>query len=737
MRHLTLLATLLLLAAFGVEVASGYPLTLEQRQRLRKYIPRSFAKMEARDPMHVVALGDGVMGGFNPIAKPENQLNPLYGYLGSFLQEVAREFFYTGGTRLLNPPPNGSSKLAEYYGAELHLENLTEPEGTMLTGLRRATTDAFLHDPDLVVLQYGVFDAISRVPLEAYKRALQEIIDAARVSKCDIIVIGPTMVNYGGGAMEWGLERPYAVAANEVATRNGVLYMDSGKYLAKFGGGIDPDTEAAAASEILSDRLRRLFEFGPELKTRERVHLAPRAHESLGTALFRELLDGPAGSEFTVEGISTLDATGNIGVRLSLRNQGKEEKKGSIGALSASPGLQAVDPSKRYKVAPGKTTELTFSYQRPTVGEARDNSPILFPFEPGDVIFPATLIMEDTFSSELIQAPLRTGPVMPVWKLTQALNVDKSLRVYWDLVNGTDRSISGTFTVGLGKEVGKPTNFSVSPLGTKSVEWVFDFAPPAAALQFQQDIWIEIEAEGIVVRYTRELEATHDLVMGEDMAMPSWESYVNAPPAGVESALRRPIGSASVRFDADAEALYMVATVTDFPIPDLGDRAALHARLFLDARPGGEVRSFGVVEPVDIYTRGADGPGFTPTLPLGVFGNGYNLVLDPTGVTSALTTAADGNRQLEVRIPRSYLHRHEWLLDAPEAMLGMRLELTVADADALAPDPFPASKRFVTHSPTFAWKGQTIYGVYERDARSLSTLRLSRQPVRSWSVRFY
>jgi hypothetical protein len=737
MRHLTLFATVLLLASLGVEVASGYPLTLEQRQRLRKYVPRSFAKMEARDPMYVVALGDGVMGGFNPIAKPEDQLNPLYGYVGSFLQEVAREFFYTGGTRLVNPPPNGANKLAEYFGSELQLENVTEPEGTMLTGLRRATTDAFLHDPDLILVQYGVFDSIRRVPLEAHKRALQEIIDAARVSKCDIIVIGPTMVNYGGGAMEWGLERPYAVAASEVAARNGVLYLDAGRHLAKFGGGIDPDTEAAAASEILSDRLRSLFEFGPDLTTRERVHLAPRAHESLGLALFRELLDGSPGSEFTIEGISTLNGSGNVGVTLSLRNQGKDEKKGSIGALSASPGLQAVDPSKRFRVAAGNTTELVFAYQRPTVGETRDNGPLLFPFEPGDVTFPVTLILEDTFSSELIQVPLRTGPVMPVWRSTQTLNVDKSLRLNWDLVNGTDRSISGTFTVGFGKSIGKAASFSVSPLGTKSVDTVFDFEPPASTQQFQRDVWIEIEAEGIVVRFLRELEATHDVVLGEELAMPSWETYANAPPAGIESALRRPVGSASVRFDADADALYMVATLTDFPIPDLGDRAALQARLFLDARPGGEVRSFGVVEPVEIYTRGTDGPGFTPALPLGVFGNGYNLVLNPTGVTSVLTTATDGNRQLEVRVPRSYLHRHEWLLNAPEAMLGMRLELTVADADALAPDPFPASKRFVTHSPTFAWKGQTIYGVYERDARSLTTLRLSRQPVRSWSVRVY
>jgi hypothetical protein len=144
-----------------------------------------------------------------------------------------------------------------------------------------------------------------------------------------------------------------------------------------------------------------------------------------------------------------------------------------------------------------------------------------------------------------------------------------------------------------------------------------------------------------------------------------------------------------------------------------------------------------VVEPIVVYTRAADGPGYTPSVELGSFGNGYNMILSPKGIVSALRTGNDGSRLLEIRIPRAYFHRNEWALDTPEAILGVRLELTVADPTPGAAVPFPAVNRCETNSPTFAYEDRMVRGFHENDARSLVTLRLSRQPVQSWSVRIY
>ena len=219
--------------------------------------------------------------------------------------------------------------------------------------------------------------------------------------------------------------------------------------------------------------------------------------------------------------------------------------------------------------------------------------------------------------------------------------------------------------------------------------------------------------------------------------MKGWSEYVNADPVGEKAAQARPAGSASVTFEADENALYVISRLDGMAVPDLGDDAALRARLFIDARPANEVRSFGVVAPIEIFTRGSDGAGTTMGLSLGTFGNGYNMLLRPEGISSVLETDAGGDRSLTIRVPRKYLHRHEWALDSINSILGVRLEVSVADPNPEAKVRFPPANSYVTNSASFAWDEKNIHGFHETDARSLMTLRLSRQPVESWSVRLY
>lgn len=737
MRLFAACLTLGLFFAIAAREVVAYPLTLEQRERLKQYLPRTFPKLEGRDPVHVVLLGDDVMGGYNPIPQFKQSNNPLFSYAGSFVAQLAREFFYPGSVRLLNPGEGMRPKLTDYLGDEITMENLTTWEGTALDGLRRAHTDAFLHEPDLVLVQYGIYDAFSFLSIDTYKRALQEIVDAAKAVNADIILLGPPMVNYGGGAMEWGMERPYASAAREVAATNGVLFIDLGRHLSRFGGGVDPDTHPAAAMEIIGDRLERIFYYGVELPARERVHPSPKVHQFLGEAVFDDLKNGAPLSSFTETGVAAHGNDGSIGVSVILRNQTTDPKKGSMGGLAVGRSVLPTEAGQRFTVPAGTATQLEFRFTRPEIGKSRDGSPLFFPLEPADEFGRFCFFLEDTVASEVVDFPVRVGPVSALWKTRQFVNVSDQMRVEWDLVNGTDKNLSGTFQVGMAERVGQPTPFSVSPLGTKTVFSLFDFVTPEGVVLFQQDLWIQLDVEGKIVRFAREMEASRDLVLGEEVKLRAWKDYANLAPATENVAQRRSPESASVRFEADEKALYVVAKLDGITLPDVGDRAALQAKLFLDARPASEVRSFGVVEPIVVFTKASDGPGYTPSVELGSFGNGYNMILDPRGIISALRTDADGGRLLEIRVPRSYLHRHEWALNSPDTMMGVRLELTVADPSPGAADPFPAMNRFETNSPTFADENQMVRGFHENDARSLTTLRLSRQPVQSWSVRIY
>jgi len=737
MRSLVAILLTGLLFVLAVGEATAYPLTLEQRERLKQSLPRTFPKLEGRMPVHVVALGDDVMGGYTPLPGSWESNNPLFSYPGVFLAHLAREFFYPGSVRLLNPPEGGSAKITDRLGDEITFENLTTEEGTALDGLRRAHTDAFLHEPDLVLVQFGIYDAFGFLSIDTYQRALQEIIDSAKNYRSDLILFGPPMVNYGGGAMEWGIERSYASAAKEVALANGVLFIDLGRHLSRFGGGVDRDTHPAAAMEIIGDKLERLFYYGPELTVRERVHPSRKVHEFLGESAFADLKNGPPLSNFSYTGAASFGNDGTIGVSVVVRNQAKDTKEGTMGGLAVGGSMLPGEAGQRFTVSPATATQLDFRFTRPSVGKSRDGSAMFFPLEPADEFGRFAFFLEDTIGSEVVDLPLRIGPVTAKWTTRQFVNVSRQMRVEWDLVNGTDKAVSGTFQVGMAERVGQPTPFSVSPLGSKSVFSLFDFVAPEGVSLFQQDLWIQLDVGGQVVRFSREMEASRDLVLGEEMLLKAWKDYANLSPAVEAVAQRRPTESASVRFDADEKALYVVAKMDGWKLPDLGDQAALQAKLYIDARPGSEVRQFGVVEPITVYTRVADGPGYTPSVDLGSFGNGYNMILSPKGIVSALRTEKDGSRLLEIRIPRAYFHRNEWALEAPEAMLGVRLELTAADPAPGAPVPFPSLNRYETNSATFAYEDRMVRGFHENDARSLVTLRLSRQPVQSWSVRVY
>lgn len=717
-------------------VQADYPLTLEERERFKRYLPRTFPKLEARDPVHVVAIGDSVMGGFTPLPSAWEVNNPLYSYTGIFLGHLAREFFYPGGVRLLNPPANGTSKISEYLGDEITLENLTRIDGTILSGLRSSGTDAYLHNPDLFLVQFGIYDSLGRIPIDTYKLALQEIIDIGRREKVDMIVFAPTLVNIGAGNVEWGITRPYAMAAKEVARANGNLFIDAGQHLSKFGGGVDPNTEPAAAADIIQDRLSRIFNYGPELEVQEKVHPALRVNDYLGASLYDEFLEGTRRSDFTYAGVARFNDNGTVTLAMAIQNQTADAKGGTVSALAAGSGLVPTEVARRFSVPANAITQVEFTYRRPIIGKMRDGSDILFPLEPSDEFGRFSFLLEDTYRSEIVDLPVRIGPITAVWKSRQFVNVTDRMRVEWDLVNGSDKPVSGTFQVAMGDRVGEPTSFSVSPLGTKTVFSLFQFSSESSRA-FQESVWIQIEVDGKVTRFARELEATRDAVLGEKMELRGWEDYVNAPPTLIGASRNSPSPKASVLFDADDEALYVIASMDGLNIPDLGDRAALKARLFLDARSLNEVGTFGAIKPVEIFTKGTDGPGFAPTIELGSFGNGYNMILDPRGITSVLETSDEGTRQLEIRVPRSYLHQHDWELDSLESILGVRFELTIADQSPGTVDPFPALNRYVTHSPTYAFENRTIHGFPEEDARSLSTLRLSRQPVASWSVRIY
>ncbi|MEM7601282.1 MAG: SGNH/GDSL hydrolase family protein [Verrucomicrobiota bacterium] len=725
----------LAVALAGPTQARADALTLEQRSRLSRYLPRTFPKLESHDPIHVVGLGDSVLAGYTPVPTAWESNNPLFTYPGVFLAALAREFFYPGSVRLMNPPPGGTSKLTEYFGDEISYESVTSPQATVLDGLQRARSDAFLHDPDLVLVQFGTYDAFAKVSVSAYKKTLTEIVSEAQARKADVIVFSPTLVNFGGGSMAWGASRPYAMAAAEVAAESGVMYIDLGQHLSRFGGGANTDTHPVAAMDIIGSRLSRIFHYGPELDRQERLHPSLRASQLLGHQIFEEIKNGPPVSRVSVAGAATHLPEGQVQVNLALRNQSSSKFEGTIGALSVGRSLEPIETAKRLEIPVGEVAQISFVYQRAALGSTAEGEVIHDPLDIAESVSRFSFVLEDTVASQLVDLSLRVGPVAPAWASETSLNVTNRLRVEWALANSTDRLLSGKFQTGLGggatrAQIGQPTPFSVSPLGVKNVFSAFEFDPQQSAQQIQEQVWLKLDAEDRQARFDRRLEVTRDLVLGEEMQMRQLLPYVNR--ADDSSRAR-----CSLRFDADAEALFVVVRLSGVSLPSLGTEAALRATLTIDARSQDFVRRFGAVSPIRIYARSEDGSGLTESLPLGCFGDGYNMVLDPGGVKSVLRTDESGDRLLEIRLPRAYFHEHEWQLDSVESMLGVKVEIAVAVPGVPPSDRFPPDNRWVTHEPAIWSDSKRLRGINQRDARGLTTLRLTRTPVRNWSMRVF
>ncbi|MDF1754989.1 MAG: SGNH/GDSL hydrolase family protein [Verrucomicrobiales bacterium] len=712
----------------------GSPMTLEQRYRLKKYLGNTFAKLEGRDPVHVVLIGDGNIGAYSPDGKEFISGDALRGFAGVFLNKLASEFFYTGGIRFLNPPEGGNHKLNKFLGPEIRFENLAQPNSSVLQGLQRVKSDAFLNEPDLILVQYGCTDAIDHMSIFTYRRALHNLLQECAKNGTDVILLGPTPVNRGGGAMDWGASRPYVTAAQGMAKAHDVMFIDTGKFLARAGGAADPNADPMAGTALIGDKLKRLF-FVPDRDSRinEIQHLNAKAHDDLGKSVFHELLHGPVASDFTAVGEAVFGEKGMVRVVISIRNQAGVTKSGILGALSVG-GLRPVEPAQRYSIDPGKTQDLTFDYVRPVVGKSESRSDIVYPLEIDDESIRFPFLIEDGEKSEFLDLPLRVGPISINWKSQQFINITNQLKVEWEFVSGSDRPVNGTYRLSMGGGIDQPRPFNLSPLSRKRASTNLRFGAPQGVDCFQTDVTLEVEINGQPYRFGREIEASRDLALGEKVIMAS-SNYLNA--AAGKSSVLRGNWSPTVHFDAVVNeedprksGLYAVVDLNGLEIPDLGNNAAIRASLTIDGRSAGRARDFGAVSPLLVYFKGSGGNGYIPQIPIGAFGEGYNMSIPSSGISSWLK-----NNQIQIKVPQSYLDLHDWNIGG-DSLMGVHLEVSVADP--ANPDmPFPLSRTFSTHSPKLMYKNEAIRSMARHDAQSLTTLRFSRQPVNSWSVRVY
>lgn len=699
-------------------------LTAQQRERLKGLIPRTFRKLERRDRVHIVALGDSVTRVYTPV--PDTSEDFIEGYVAKFGTMLAKRFFYTGGVRMVNAPKGKRQKWDEHLGKEIQVENLAVGGRTAVDALQYLTTTAFLNDPDLVLVNYGINDSKQNLSLDTYRRSLSQVVEECRRRGVDVIVMAPNLIRGFPEPVEWGLTRPYATVAEEVAAENSVFFMDFGKYTASLGGAVPANYESEAAITQVSDRLHTMFHFEAG-KPDDDLHPNHETQKFMGSALYENLLNETKATAYKVT--AKAHARGEeVVVTLTVRSQVEEDRQVHLCALPVGHWLTATSTNHSFLLAAGKKQEIELIYRTP--GQPGSGA-LEVSTDLGDGLARLSYLIADDRQTELHDCVTRLNPVGVEWISKAMTDVTDTIQIQWAFLNGSKEAVAGQYVFFFGDQKAEGT-FELPPVG--SVQYFVSFSPGFAKDLLRKKFPVRLEAtvNGQKLVYRREMEFTRDIVLGQKVPLQSQSDY-----AETRSGLLKVAPDdqeASLRIDADETWLYFTTTMPGRNLQLIEDPTggnppfALLAEVRLDARPTEECRTFGYVDFLRFQAGVTDGPGTVDRPPLAVFGNGYDQTLDRAGFPVALKTNADGTKRFEFRIPWVYLYRNERKLEQRDGILGLSFSLRLPTPGEAGPQ-FPPERTWLLNDP----------GMSPRDARGLVTLRLVTATglAPSWSARLY
>lgn len=701
----------------GVIVAGAYPVTEKQIVRLEKYIPGTYAKLGKREPVLIVGLGDSVTM-FKSYGAHNGDLSRSF--LGRFAHRLEREFFYTGGVIALDSETGLPVKKNENIGPEITILSMASEDGTSLHAFQRLTTDAFLYEPDLILINYGINDALDDYPQEEFREALERSITLCQEHGVDVIVMGSSAVIQSKGPTGLGLERPFANAAREAAEKKGVLFVDFGSAMIE-GVGVPFDMDPEQAVLAAAAQLKKHFDHGPGVE--DFIHPNERSHEFLGDRIHRVLFEGLAEEPYMVSGWCAMANEGRVEVEFDLRNESESARRGYLCTLDSGRWLSATNPFHRFEIEPRKSARFKVSYQLHRSPVYTDD----FAFERlgGRVASYLPILIADDERTRITGFVPVNKPIEVVWQTGFQDEVREAFKVACNVTNTSGKPVAGDYTVRWGPQ-NTSGKFSLEKGESRDLEVTIKLPEKKTIVSIRSSMDAVFRIDGKEYIFRREIEAMQNLSLGQHIQLIPETSY--RPNEGLLAASAESKG-VFVRAAADEEALYVVFEIPQsIEFKEAPGKDSMRAELTIDARSYGERREFGFVDKMRIGVGANDGSGTTGNLERTMFGNGYNKVLDPAGIVSVLKTGPDGARRFTVVIPRHYLHLHEWQLGNPNSLIGFKPALSFLDVTPEDPGGhYPAARRYVFASGRLA----------EVDPRSLPALELSEKASVRWSVRLY
>ena len=133
-----------------------------------------------------------------------------------------------------------------------------------------------------------------------------------------------------------------------------------------------------------------------------------------------------------------------------------------------------------------------------------------------------SFLVSDEKRSTIVDTVSPLEPVGVEWKTTLLTNVTNGVRLDWSFVNGGDKSVTGRYVAQLdGNKV--DGQFTLDQGQSRNFYADFGFKPAADVVRKRMEASITLEVGGRSFEFTRHLEATRDIFLGEKIALSNYD----------------------------------------------------------------------------------------------------------------------------------------------------------------------------------------------------------------------
>lgn len=692
-----------------------FDLTEEQKERFRSNLPNAYRKLSQRKPFHIVALGDSIV---DLTGYDDDVQNWVKGYPAQFATAVARQFFYTGGVRVIKPIKNRVNKEMPYMGKEITLRNLGRGGKLSLHAIQALSTYGMDAKPDLVLLSFGINDATMGLDLASYVRAFREAIGVVREAGGEVILLGPTLTVGNPPEQDMAKTRPYSDTLREVAEESGAFFVDLGDLDGMVSVPEEVSDPLVAFSRVVED-YRKFFDHDKNVI--DFVHPRVALHSLLGAKIYNELINGQSPSPWKLENaVAVLDMNQEMELSVDVSNPTEGPVQMMLLPL-VNNAWRPLDAQPELLLKPGETRKWVIRYKRRDDPRGASSNPM--PSHEAMLRLPFLVTGADKVRVESVRAELR--PAVLLWKVETLFNQEtefapanlfvntsgKPLKASWE-ATWMGASRSGEIRMAAGEQVELPIRFALPEQGTLS-------------FYKQTELSVLVTIGATVLRFDRKVDLSRNFGLKD--AVPMLSLVAKESPKSPQLGDRNQ--SVTLKVDADGNNLFLTFEVRGIDLKDgPPGTAAWVGSVNLDGRSYGKRLTPGVTDSIRFSGQATDGSGDLGDIPPWVFGTGYAAQFDKKHVKCALASGSEGVRRITLTVPRSYFYLHEWALKNGNSQLGIYATLSFwqPNADGSAGGGYPPDLTFyITRNR------------HRDDVEGHTVLELTEEPTKRWTITVY